>query len=59
MGSGYKIEDHTMRQRLYYRLDLYAHQSGFLSNIAIVGILNIILVIMIIVLGFWKYRKDK
>jgi hypothetical protein len=48
-----------MRQRLYYRLNLYAHQSGFLSNIAIVGLLNIILVILIIVLGIWKHRKDK
>ena len=48
-----------MKQRLYYRLDLYARQSGFLSNIAIVGILNVILVVLIIALGIWKYRKDK
>lgn len=59
MGSGYKVPDVTMRQRLYYRLDLYFHQSGFLSNVAIVGLFNLVLIIMIIGFGIWKYIKSK
>lgn len=60
MGSGYKVQDVTItRQRLYYRLDLYFHQSGFLSNIAIVGLFNLVLIIMITGFGIWKYIKSK
>jgi FtsZ-interacting cell division protein ZipA len=35
------------------------HESGFMRNIAIVGLADLALVIAIIVLGIWKYRKDK
>jgi hypothetical protein len=57
-GSGYKNQDQTMRQRQYYRLDVYFHESHFLRNIAIVGIFNLILIVVIVVLAIWKYRKD-
>lgn len=59
MGSGYKVQDQTMRQRQYYRLDLYMHESSFMKNIAIVGLADLAVAITIIALGIWKYRKDK
>lgn len=68
LGSGYKLSignntnaynDQSLKQRQYYRLDLYLHTSKFISNFAIIGIINIVLFILIVGLAIWKYRKDK
>ena len=57
IGAGYKLSDQSMRQRQYYRLDLYLGESNLLKNIALVGLVSLALFFTIVGLAIYKYRK--
>ena len=57
IGAGYKLSDQSMRQRQYYRLDLYLRESNLLKNIALVGLVSLALFFTIVGLAIYKYRK--
>lgn len=57
IGAGYKLSDQSMRQRQYYRLDLYLRESNLLKNIALVGLVSLALFFIIVGLAIYKYRK--
>lgn len=58
VGSGYKVQDQALRERQYYRLDVYLHESKFIFNIALIGIVNIILVGCVVILLIYKAIKN-
>ena len=57
IGSVYKTPDYTLTQEQYYRLHEYLNTSDFLSNVAIIGLIDVVVFLLMLIFFIQKHRN--